>query len=428
MTFSWRAACCPPAWMQPGMKCAQHWRGSRFRPPPRILSLTRINNRRIQWTLVKRFTIFLAILLSSSGLLAAYWLCQSPKALSQTQNQTSAEQILNAFARMQPIDVHVHVFKTDPQFQALLERLNLRLLNILVMDDTLSYRKQLDPQVTDALALVRSSHGHIALCTTFDPYKFNDPNFDTDTIKQLDRDFAQGAVAVKIWKNVGMEIKNREGKFVMADDPKFAPIYKDITRHGKTLMSHLAEPDVAWGPPDPSDPSWSYYQENPQWFLYNKPGFPSKQQILKARDHVLAENPDLRMVGVHLGSMEKNLDDIAAHLERYPNFAVDTAARMEYLMIAPPEKVRAFLIKYQDRVLYGTDLDLIATADVQESLKEWQSTYVRDWKFLATDEIFASEGRTVHGLKLPEPVLQKIFHDNALRWIPGVVSVERRLR
>ena len=394
----------------------------------RILSLTRINNRRIQWNLVKRFTVLLATLLASSAQLAGYLLCQSPKALSQTQNQTSEEQALNGFARMRPIDVHVHIFKTDPEFQALLERLNLRLLNILVVDDTLSYRKQLAPQIADALALVRSSHGYIALCTTFDPYKFNDSNFDSETVEQLDRDFAQGAVAVKIWKNVGMEIKDRDGKFVMPDDPKFAPIYKDIARHGKTLMAHLAEPDVAWGPPDPSDPSWSYYQENPQWFLYHKPGFPAKQQILKARDHVLEENPNLRVVGVHLGSMEKDLDNIAAHLDRYPHFAVDTAARMEYLMIAPPEKVRAFLIKYQDRVLYGTDLDLIATANVQASSKDWQSTYARDWKFLATDETFDSEGRKVHGLELPETVLQKIFHNNALRWIPGIVSLERRLR
>jgi hypothetical protein len=367
-----------------------------------------------------RLFLVLATVAAASVLFAGHFLFQSSAAVAQPQKQTSAEQALKAFAAMRPIDVHVHVFKTHPQFQALLEGLNLKLLNILVVDDTLSYRKQLEPQIKEALALVRSSRGHIALCTTFDPYKFNDPNFDADTIRQLDQDFAQGAVAVKIWKNIGMEIKDRDGKFVMPDDPKFAPIYQDIARHGKTLMAHLAEPDVAWGPPDRSDPSWSYYQENPQWFLYNKPGFPSKQEILKARDHVLAENPDLRMVGVHLGSMEKNLDDIASHLDRYPNFAVDTAARMEYLMIAPPEKVRAFLIKYQDRVLYGTDLDLIATADVQESLKEWQATYVRDWKFLATDETFEPEGRTVHGLKLPEAVLQKIFRNNAVHWIPGL--------
>jgi len=338
----------------------------------------------------------------------------------QAQQGTNDEQALKGFAAIQPIDVHVHVFKTDPAFQAMLDRLHLKLMNILVMDDTLSYRKQLAPQIKDTLALVRSSQGHIAWCTTFDPYKFNDASFDSDSIRQLNRDFSDGAVAVKIWKNIGMEIKNRDGKFIMADDPKFEPIYKDIAKQGKTLMAHQAEPDVAWGPPDPSDPSWSYYQENPQWFLYNKPGFPSKQEILQARDHVLAENPNLRMVGVHLGSMERDLDNIGRRLDRYPNFAVDMAARMEYLMIAPPEKVRAFLIKYQDRVLYGTDLDFLPDAQVEETLKEWQSTYARDWKFLATNETLEYEGKKIHGLNLPKPVLQKIFRDNAVHWIPGL--------
>lgn len=288
-----------------------------------------------------------------------------------------------------------------------------------MVDDTLSYRKQLEPQVTDALALVRSSHGHIALCTTFDPYKFNDASFVSETSKQLDQNFAQGAIAVKLWKNVGMEIKNRSGEFVMPDDPKFEPIYGEIVKHGKTLMTHVAEPDVAWGPPDPSDPAWSYYQENPQWFLYNKPGYPAKKTLLDARDRVLASNPQLRMVGSHLGSMEKDLDGIGSRLDRYPNFAVDTAARMEYLMAAPPDKVRAFLIKYQDRVLYGTDLELLATANIEEALEEWQSTYSRDWKFFATDETFEQNGKKVQGLKLPAPALRKIFRSNALSWIPG---------
>jgi Amidohydrolase len=302
----------------------------------------------------------------------------------------------------------------------MLQRLNLKLLNILVMDDTLSYRKQLQPQIDDALALVRSSEGHIALCTTFDPYTFHSRSFTADSIKQINQDFTHGAVAVKIWKNIGMELKDRTGKYVMADDPMFESIYQDIAAHGKTLLTHQAEPDVAWGPPDPSDPSWSYYQENPQWYVGDKPGFPSKQTILAARDRVLENNPKLRVVGVHLGSMEKSLDYIAQRLDKYPNFAIDTAARMEYLMLTPREQVRKFLIKYQDRVLYGTDLDMLATANATETLKEWQSTYVRDWKFLATDEMVTVGGKQVQGLSLPEPALRRIFHDNAKHWIPGL--------
>ncbi len=345
---------------------------------------------------------------------------QAPTSASAPTRPSDEESALHAFAAIHPIDVHVHVFKTDPAFLQMLEQLNVKLLNILVMDDTLSYRKRLQPQVDDALALVRSSRGHIALCTTFDPYRFDSASFGADSIEQINHDFNQGAVAVKIWKNVGMEIKDSSGRYIMADDPKFEPIYKDIASHGKTLMTHLAEPDVAWGPPDVADPSWSYYQENPQWYVANRPGFPSKQRILQARDHILANNPRLRMVGVHLGSMERNLDNIADHFEKYPNFAIDTAGRMEYLMLMPPEKVRAFLIKYQDRVLYGTDLDLLPDANVSDALKDWQSTYARDWKFLATGGALNVEGKQVHGLNLPQSVMQKIFRSNAIRWISGL--------
>ena len=131
-------------------------------------------------------------------------------------------------------------------------------------------------------------------------------------------------------------------------------------------------------------------------------------------------NPNLRMVGVHLGSMEKSLDNISQHFDRYPNFAVDVAARMEYLMLTPREKVRAFLIKYQDRVLYGTDLDISPDASIQETLKDWQSTYARDYKYLATDQMLDYNGKKIEGLKLPEPVLRKIFRTNAQHWIPGL--------
>jgi predicted TIM-barrel fold metal-dependent hydrolase len=347
-------------------------------------------------------------------------LAQTTPAAPASANPSGDDEALKSFAALHPIDVHVHVFKGDPAFQSMLERLNLKLMNILVSDDTLPYRKQLQPQIDDALKLMKSSQGHIAFCTTFDPYKFDSPSFTADSIKQIDRDFGDGAIAVKIWKNVGMEIKDRDGNYVFSDNSKFEPIYKDIEQHGKTLMSHQAEPNVAWGPPDPTDPSWSYYQENPQWLVGGKKGFPSKESILAARDRVLEQNPKLRVVGVHLGSMEKSLDDIGKRLDKYPNFAIDTAARMEYLMLMPHDQVRAFLIKYQDRVLYGTDLDLLADAKVAEALTDWQSTYARDWKFLATDKTIVLHGKEVRGLNLPGDVLTKIFRDNAKHWVPGL--------
>jgi len=328
---------------------------------------------------------------------------------------------LNDFAALHPIDAHVHVFKTAPEFQHMLEQEHLTLLNVLVVDDTWPPRNQLQPQIDDAWKLVRSSNGHVFLCTTFDGYQFNSPTFTGNSIGQVNRDFKDGAIAVKIWKTFGMEIKDTNGKYVLPDDPKLKPIYEDIAKHDKTLLTHLAEPDLAWQPLDvKKDPLSEYYIENPQWHMLNKPGVPSKKTILEARDRLLEQNPDLRVVGVHLGSMERDLDDIGRHLDRYPNFAVDTAARMEYLMYGDRDKVLAFLLKYQDRVIYGTDLDVNPDAKVTESVKAWKETYVNDWRFFATDDTFQVEGRMVHGLKLPSAVLAKIYRINALHWIKGL--------
>ena len=368
---------------------------------------------------LKNTSFLLIVLLASIAALSLRsW---EPKAAKAAPATTGHEEALQAFAALHPIDAHVHVFKTAPEFQAMLEQEQLTLLNILVVDDTWTPRKQLQPQIDDAWKLVHSSKGHAFLCTTFDGYKFSSPTFSEESIRQIDRDFHDGAIGVKIWKTFGMEIKDRNGNYVLPDDPKLKPIYRDIAQHDKTLLAHLAEPDLAWEQLDvKKDALAQYYIENPQWHMLNKPGVPSKKKILEARDRVLEQNPRLPVVGVHLGSMEKDLDDIGRHFEKYPNFAVDTAARMEYLMYGDREKVRAFLMKYQDCVIYGTDLDVNPDADVQKSVKEWEKTYTNDWKFFATDETFEVEGRTVRGLKLPTDVLQKIYRRNAQHWIKGL--------
>jgi predicted TIM-barrel fold metal-dependent hydrolase len=335
---------------------------------------------------------------------------------------TDQNGILKAFAALNPIDAHVHLYKDDSAFSALLQRLRLRILDICVIDDRDPYGKGLEPQRSDVLKVVHTTSGRAALCTTFSPYGFEEPGFSQKTIRQLNQDFANGAIAVKIYKVMGMEMKSRTGKYVMADDPAFESIYQDIDSHHRTLVAHLAEPDSCWKPPDPASPDYEYYKQHPQEYAYAHPEWPSKAAILAARDHLLAQNPKLRVVGAHLGSMEGDVDQIAQRFDRYSNFAVDMAARIPYFMIQPREKVRAFLIKYQDRILYATDLVVMPQDNTEKALQEWSSTYERDWKFFATDQSVEYKGLTYQGLLLPQPVLRKLFHDNAVRWIPGIAG------
>src|SRR5271154_3296242 len=327
---------------------------------------------------------------------------------------------LQAFAAIEPIDTHVHAFKTDPGFAAVIARLNLHVLDITVPDSQGIYG-DLAAELARAKNFVQANPGHASLCVTFDPFKFNEKDFAANTVNQLRQEFADGAIAVKIWKNIGMELKTPDGKYVMPDDTALQPIYREIQAENKTLIAHVAEPSSCWEPPNPDSPDYDYYKENPEWYMYRHPDHPRKETILAARDHLLAENPKLRVVGAHLGSMEVDVDEMAKRFDRYPNFAVDTAARVAYLALQPREKVRAFLVKYQDRVLYGTDLEFGRKGD-SGSQQEWESTCLRDWRFFSTNETVEFQGRRVQGLQLPDSVLRKLYHDNAIHWIPKMTN------
>jgi predicted TIM-barrel fold metal-dependent hydrolase len=183
---------------------------------------------------------------------------------------------------------------------------------------------------------------------------------------------------------------------------------------------HIADPDTAWLPPGTKAMDQAYYMEHPEWYMYRIPGSPSKEQILEARDHVLRDYPNLRVVGAHLGSMEKDFDRIAADLDRYPNFAVDLTARMPYIMTLPRSKAIAFLTKYQDRIIYGTDDTLYPDADVSKFVASAENTYARDWRFLSSDRNISYRGLDAQGLALPMSILRKIYHENAVRWYPGM--------
>ena len=329
---------------------------------------------------------------------------------------------LSGFSALAPIDIHAHAFINDPGFAALLKRLNLRILNICVVVEHGRGYDEAAPLNRMGREILHSTGGRAAWCSTFDPQDFEKPGFAERSIQILNETFAEGAIAVKIWKAIGMDLKKRDGSYLMADDPVFNSIYADIAAHNRTLLAHLAEPASCWRPPDPASPDFGYYNQHPEWFMFRHPDHPSQATILAARDRLLANNPKLRVVGCHLGSMEIDVDEIARHFDRYPNFAVDTAARVQYLMMQSPEKVRAFLTKYQDRVLYGTDNGLEPGNDPTSTLPRWEERYLREWRYFSTNEWIEYKDKKYRGLALPQPVLRKLYHDNAVRWVPGILG------
>jgi predicted TIM-barrel fold metal-dependent hydrolase len=331
-------------------------------------------------------------------------------------------QELQQFTALDPIDTHTHAYQAAPALYAMLKKLNLHTIDIMLVDNYDPELKNLSKERKDTWNVIRHSDGYITMCTTFDPFKFNRPNFAQDANRGINEDFARGAVAVKIWKNVGMEIKDAQGKYIMPDNPVFEPIFKDIAAHNKTLIAHLADPNTIWEAPNPNSADYGYYMHHPELYMYPKRGVPSKATILLARDHVLEANPKLRVVGAHLGSMEADFHQLAQHLDRYPNFAVDLAARMPYVEMQPRADIIAFITKYQDRLLYATDDELNPGNNAQKTMQNWENGYANDWRYFATNDVVEYRGHKIQGLDLPQPILRKLYHDNAVKWFPGILG------
>lgn len=325
---------------------------------------------------------------------------------------------------MYTIDAHIHFVCDHPDCLALLAELDLKLLNVCVV------HRSDEPwrlQAERYRQLAQAYPDRYAWCTSFD-LPDGTAEWAERVIAQLEQDFSVDGAAVgcKIWKNVGMEVVKADGSFLMADDPLFDPVYEYLARTGKPLLAHLGEPLACWQPLGPDNPHDDYYSQHPEWYMHSRPEFPSHGMIIAARDRVLQKHPTLRVIGAHLGSLEYDVGEIARRLDAYPNFAVDTSARTYDLSLQDSSKVREFIMAYQDRILFGTDLvqrDLKWSLDGetrQQILNQVRDTYRAVRAYYESSEMVILRGREVQGLGLPQAILEKLYHKNALAWFPGV--------
>ena len=154
--------------------------------------------------------------------------------------------------------------------------------------------------------------------------------------------------------------------------------------------------------------------------MYLHPDFPSYEEQMAARDRMLDKNPGMVFIGCHLASIEWSVDELEKWLDKYPNTAVDMAALMGQLYYQTHthrEKVRSFFIKYQDRILYGTDI-IDRGGDSEKFRSRIHKTWLRDWEYLVTDHKMTSDliNGEFQGLQLPKEVVDKIYRINAEKW------------
>jgi predicted TIM-barrel fold metal-dependent hydrolase len=166
-----------------------------------------------------------------------------------------------------------------------------------------------------------------------------------------------------------------------------------------------------------------YFSKHPEYHMYLHPEFPSYEDQINAKNRLLDKNPGLRFDGAHLGSLEWSVDAMAEHLDRYPNVALDMAERISHLQYQSQrdrQKVIDFFTKYQDRLLYATDIWQEENANLDQ-LKEYvTNTWTNHWTYFATDSTMTAPeiDGNFQGLKLPKTIVDKIYRLNAEKWFP----------
>lgn len=326
------------------------------------------------------------------------------------------------FASVEKVDAHMHLYGEMPAFAARAAEDGFRVLTINV-----NYRDfpPIADQQRDAAALARAWPDRIAFAATLDAAGSAEPGWLAGVEQRLDAAIADGAVAVKLWKDIGMQHRDADGRAVMIDDPRFDPLFDWLQQRGVPVLGHQGEPRNAWLPLADMTirGDREYFTGHPQYHMAGKSEWPSYEEQVAARDRMLDRHPGLTFVGVHLASLEWEVDRIAEFLRRYPNASVDLAARISHLQLQASrdrDKVRRFFIEFQDRILYGSDLgrgDGVSDADFAA---EAHAAWLADWQFLAgSGELHSTEfDAPFRGLALPREVIDKVYRENARRVLP----------
>ena len=261
----------------------------------------------------------------------------------------------------------------------------------------------------------------------------NEPGWSEKAAAELDRCFRNGAQGLKIAKELGLSIKNRDGSYIQADDPRLDPIWEMCAKHNKPVMIHLSDSYGRFLPIGPENERYEagLWRSSPEGNYY-KTGHPTPDVIEKARENMHTRHPNTRFVNAHFAMLYYDMDKVAALLDRFPNADIELSATVQDLGRAP-RMIREFFLKYQDRILFGSD------GNPGRGIEEF---WVPHWRFLETfDEHFdhpaqlrSATGAPLHGrwriygIGLPDDVLRKVYYANALKYLPAArATVERQL-
>lgn len=235
-----------------------------------------------------------------------------------------------------------------------------------------------------------------------------DDSFVQAMVEDLKKDIQNGSRGIKLWKNLGLKLKKPDGSRLKVNDPILYPLFELCQKHNLIISIHTADPIAFFKPNGQKNERYEEIIRHPDWSFASKE-FPSRDTVLDERNALFQRFPNLRFIALHFGEYAESPQKVEKLLDENPNVYIDIAARVDELGRIPL-RIKKLILKYQDRILFGTD-------GPPDSGK-----YEIYSRFLETeDEYFdyypENKQRKgfwkIYGIKLDKDILEKIYYKNA---------------
>jgi predicted TIM-barrel fold metal-dependent hydrolase len=352
----------------------------------------------------------------SLPILAGLALAQAPKAqmdLREYEPKSSlvVPQHQVTRAKFPFIDVHNHprfpmVAEQANKMLADMDGLNMKIMGSLFVRGGNNERLKAAIEGADKLA-----PGRFFFFASPDYSNLEDPGYAQRAAAQLEKDVRLGARGLKVWKDLGLNLKDSKGQRIPIDDPRFDPLWAMCGRLKVPVFIHTADPKQFWEPIDKNNERWLELQEMPGR-RREESSNPPWEQLIREQHNIFRKHRGTIFIDAHLGWLGGDLGRLGKLMDECPNVYTEIGAVLAELG-RQPRFARAWFIQYQDRVVFGKDTWAPAEYHtyfrVLETADEYFPYYRRRHAFWA-----------MYGLELPGEVLKKLYYKNALRIIPGL--------
>jgi hypothetical protein len=283
-----------------------------------------------------------------------------------------------------------------------------------------------------SLEIATETHGRIRPYCNFSFRGFEDPDFAERTRAILRTCKESGAVGLKLFKSVGLGIVLADGTLLPVDDPRLDVLFETAGELGLPVLIHSGDPQAFFRPPTPDNERYEELEAHPSWSFYGaRPdghgNWPSWEEVFSQFERRVARHPNTKFLGAHFGNAPEEPDRVRAMLDRYPNFYVETGARIPEIGRHDPERMHDFFVRYADRILFGTDLavtpdglTLGSSGRDPDPPERVPAFFASHWRYFETDARAMAhptpiQGNwTIDGIGLPPEVLEKLYYRNAM--------------